>query len=106
MHLDSVSAKSRDRLRWIIGPSETACVGALKSSGADPSPRVLGMANDEGMAYPAQGGAFNWIVTRERDTANQETHSHSICAMHLWDRILRACGLSAKITSQTLTSFL
>jgi hypothetical protein len=38
-------------------------------------------ANDEGMACPAQGGAFKRIVTRERDTANQEHSIHSINAL-------------------------
>src|SRR6478672_6756122 len=37
---------------------ETACVGALKSSGADPSSRVLRRGNGECMAGSAQGGAF------------------------------------------------
>ena len=48
-------------------------MGALKSSGADPSPSRLELAMVRvGRAW-AQGGAFRRIVASERDTVNQET---------------------------------
>src|SRR6185312_5500883 len=63
-----------------------------ESSGADPSPRNLWMGNSKGMTCSAQGGAFNRIMTRERDTATRARINHSICATQLLGLILPACG--------------